>query len=280
MTVILSQPARSDLHAITFNNKGTPKDTVGLVYWGAQHALAPASNRLAGYFTGLRPEQRRATYPSLPFSTGVQRDGGQYGITLDSWTLRRDLGARRLGTIVMQFAPKEKLFPFPFAGERNEVCMSFDLKVPSSFTLAGGVTQVTAYVHLVDKTTKSGLWLGLSCFDSRGVQRGRDVAHFDTGGTNQPILVGYAGQPTALALGVAGSHFSCAFSDYRSFRWRIDWGVVEAAVAASMLRGVSFDPASYYIDNFNLNPEIYVPRGLLSYAHISLAVRNWKVEVI
>ena len=264
MTVIITQPAASPISAVSYRNATSPKDASTLVYWGTQHTWVPSRNRWHGLMTGLKPGA-----------------GNEIGIILQSWSLRRDLPPRRgLGTIVLQHNPTAKIYPL--ADGHTQAVYSFDLKVPSSFTLAGGVSQVAAYFSLVDSRNKRSFWLGLNCFDSRGTQ-GADAVLWDIG-TKQPIVRCFAGMPSQLGGDTAGTHRSRTYTAYQPYRWSVTRSVIERA--AQMLRAYnpnvaySDDAGKYYIGSINLNPEIYVPTGLLSYAHIGLAVRNWQLELI
>lgn len=283
MTVIITQPPAQPISAVAYRNATSPKDTSTLVYWGTQHTWAPSRNRWHGLMTGLKPsrDNQLATYPWLPCSTGVHSAGDEIGIILQSWSLRRDLIKRRLGTIVLQHNPTAKIHPF--ADGRTKAIYSFDLKVPSSVATGGAVTQVVAYFSLVDAKNKKSFWLGLNCFDSRGTQQGVDTVLWDQG-TNQPIVKCYAGMASRLGGGAAGPHRSRTYTGYQSYRWSVTRFVVERAV--QMLRSYSpnapfsDDPLDYYIASINLNPEIYVPNSIFSYAHIGLAVRNWRLELV
>ena len=284
MTLLIIQPPASRISVISYHNTSPPKDVSGLIYWGRQHTWKPSRNRWHGYMTGLKPsrDSQLANYPWLPCSTGVHGTDSEIGIVLQSWSLRRDLPPRRgLGTIVLQNDPSAKIYPL--TGGRTKATYSFDLKVPSSFTLFGGVSQVVAYFNFVDSKHKRGFWLGMNCFDSRGAQQGEDTVLWDKG-TNLPIVRCYAGMPSALGGDTAGPHKSRTFDSYQSYRWSVTRSVIERA--AQMLRaynpdgGYSDDPLDYYINSINLNPEIYVPDGLLSYAHIGMAVRNWQLKLV
>ena len=280
MTVIVKQPTGA---LIAYHNVSPPKDTSGLIYWGSKHTWKRSRNRWHGYMTGLKPprDNQLANYPALPWSTGVHSAGNEIGIILQSWSLRRDLVKRRLGTIVLQCNPEAKIYPF--AEGRTKAIYSFDLKVPSSFTSGGGVSQVVAYFAVADTRNKRSFWLGLNCFDSRGTQNSADTVLWDRG-TNLPIVKFYAGTASLLGGGASGPHKSRTFFAYQSYRWSITRSVIENAVL--LLRRFnpnvvySGDPLDYYINSINLNPEIYVPEGFTSYAHIGLAVRNWQLELI
>jgi hypothetical protein len=283
MTVIITQPPAQPISAVSYRNNTSPKDKSTLVYWGTQHTWVPSRNRWHGLMTGLKPprDNQLATYPWLPCSTGVHGAGNEIGIILQSWSLRRDLPPRRgLGTIVLQHNPTAKIYLL--ADGRTAAVYSFDMKVPSSFTTGGGVSQVVAYFSLVDSRNKRSFWLGLNCFDSRGTQ-GADAVLWDIG-TKQPIVRCFAGTASRLGGDTAGPHKSRTFSNYQSYRWSVTRSGIESA--AQMLRAYnpnvpfSDDAGEYYIGSINLNPEIYVPTGLLSYAHIGLAVRNWQLELI
>ena len=285
--IVITQPPAAPISAVAHHNVSTPRDVSGLIYWGSQHTWKPSRNRLHGYMTGLKPprDNQLANYPWLPCSTGVHgamgSAGNELGIVLQSWSLRRDLAKRRLGTIVLQCNPTAKLYPL--AEGRTQAIYSFDLKVPSSLTTGGAVTQVVAYFAFADSRNKQSFWLGLNCFDSRGTEKSTDTVLWDRGGTNQPIVKSYAGAPSALGGYTAGPHNSRRFSGYQSYRWSVGRSNIEAAV--QLLRthnpGVVYsdDPADYYINSINLNPEIYVPDRLFSYAHIGLAVRNWRLDL-
>lgn len=232
--------------------------------------------------TGLKPPRKNqlATYPWLACSTGVHGAGDEIGIILQSWSLRRDLVKRRLGTIVLQHNPTAKIYPF--ADGRTAAVYSFDLKVPSSFTLGKAVSQVVAYFSLVDSRNNRSFWLGMNCFDSRSTQQ-KDAVLWDLG-TKQPIVQCYAGVPSQLGGDTAGIHRSRTYTGYQPYRWSVTRAHIENAV--QMLRAhhptiaYSSDPLDYYINSINLNPEIFVPDGLFSYAHIGLAVRNWQLELV
>ncbi len=276
ISVLARQPTHVNVADVALVDAPPTNPGIGLTYWGNQYVWKPTANPFQGWFTGVRGKrnQQLSNWPWMPGSTGVQIVGDELGIMLQSWSLKKDLPARRrLGTIVLGAN-----FPrvYPFRGPKGSVQMSFAMKVPSSYVTRAGVSQVVAYLNFTDHKNKRGFWYGLTVFDSRG-PRG-DHVMWDIG-TKTPIVSVSAGVPSALQWGTTTKLASKKFFDYRAFFSTVNADSLLAAVGQLNRKYPGYystDCRDYSLRHANLNPEIYVPEG--SYAHIGLSVCNWEVS--
>lgn len=275
VSILVRQPTHVNIADVALVNSPPSRPGLGVTYWGNNYSWKPTGNPLQGWFTGVKGNrtQQLSNWPWMPGSTGVQLVGEDLGIMLQSWSLKKDLPARhRLGTIVLGANFKSV---FPFRKSTGVVQASFDLKVPSSFVLFGGVSQVVAYLRFTDTKNKRGLWYGLCVFDSRG-PRG-DAVKWDVG-TNSPIVGTSAGVPSSLQSGSTNKLASRKFNDYRTFYSTVN--VENLRMAIQMLNSkysdsYSTDPSDYSLGHANINPELYVPKR--AYAHLGMSIRNWQV---
>lgn len=272
--ILAKQPELHNLAELALVDKAPGNPGVGVTYWGNQYSWKqPVFPQ--GWFTGVKAprHQSLANWPWLPGSTGVQVVGDELGISLQSWSLKKDLAARgRLGTIVLG-ANFKKIYPFRSPYGYLET--SFDLKVPSVFTRKDGVAQVVAYYNFTDNKNKRAIWYGLSVFDNRGPSP--DVVSWDAG-TKTAIVSSSAGVLSELQCVISHELMRRKFNYYLAFHHSISGWQMRNAISLLNKKypgKYSENLEDYSVAHANLNPEIYVPEG--SYAHIGLGVRNWEV---
>jgi hypothetical protein len=283
MTVILEQShSVQSVWDASLVNVNPPKGKVAMTIWGDKYQLKNTIGPFMGWTTGLKVPSKQyqiSTWPWFPGATGMQAYQNEIGISIHSWSIKKNLHDNNLGTIVLAGDPPAKIKPFT---NSSKITIEFDFKVPTSRAYGGGVTQIVSYISLHDTTIKSSFWYGISLFDNRG-SHNQDQAQWDIG-TSMPMVIGYGGSQTKLLDDSSVSSFhSNRFSNYQPVKLVIGEKQLQHAIgmlnAYSPQKQFSTNPHDYILGGSVLNPEIYVPSGLLTYAHIGLAVRNWKTSL-
>jgi hypothetical protein len=294
-TPIFLQPVVSDIRMIARNNSQMPLGQMGITLWGPYEALtfAGTATQLTP-FTGLAVqtplvEHQLVVGRGWPGATGIQTQGRQIGINIHSQSVPQNIASRGgLGTVVVGYNFKVVDRIKPFAKRSNRLRYSFEMKVPRSYYLGDGVTQVVAYFLLLDVVHKQAIWYGFNAFDSRGIHHlynvGADSVMWDPG-TNLPIVHSAFGYGRYFATTDFGStaFTGYPFAGYHSYSITISGSQLGGAIQSLKTRyphlvgRLSDNPADYELRHFNFNPEIFVPNQL-HFAHIGLTVRNLEIN--
>ena len=246
----------------------------------------------AGRYTGFRPGAGEAGAPyqrgpqQAQEGTVVQLRGTEIGIWIDSDHPRPEKGAL-LPVCPAYWWWDIQAAPRPFQQPDRELAFSFDLKVPTAERQGEAEVYICAYFLLRDQRSGQQLWLGATVFDLRSVDRFPDTVHIDNweAGTGLPILfTALNGRSAWLHPGPASASFTeQPFAEYRRFEFRVGPADLQAAVRAMKGRqpryaDVSEDPRDYQLTHFNVNPEVYAPRG--SRGRLGLALRDIRVLLL
>lgn len=265
-----------------YSNKSPPKNTTGVILWCKDKSWTLGGFNLKN-FTGVNAlvDNQMVVDPNVYGSTGFQVFGDEIGININSQTTVTTL--RNLGTVVLaqNISPVVDCF-----AQGKKIRYSFDLKVPYSKFTQKGVTQVCAYLYFKDRVNNQGFWYGMCTFDSRGLwhryKTGFKPVMWDSQGTNVPIANVTAGYDWSVRPFSTAFYTGRAFSKYRSYNFTV--GPKEFRNVLSRIRKkystmkLSDNLNDYDWTSANLNPEVFAPPG--STAHIGMAIKNWKVELV
>ncbi len=297
MTTLFAQPQVSDIRTVTYNHRSAPAGTLGIILWGGQEKLGPSGylNQLTPY-TGLTVQaplnlHQMVVNPGWPGGTGVQTMGGRIGINIHSQSIAQNMAARGgLGTVVLGYNFKAADRIKPFTRLQNKLRYFFEMKVPRSYVLGQGVTQVVAYFNFVDVVHNQAIWYGFNAFDSRGLAHlstvGPESVMWDLG-TNLPIVhstFGYSHNFGTTDFG-SQSFLWWTFGGFRPFSMTVSGSQLANAIRSIKLRypalanRLSDNPADYELRHFNFNPEIYTPNAA-HFAHIGVTERNLRIDWI
>jgi hypothetical protein len=241
----------------------------------------------AGAFTGLKvPAGFQFGPMATENSTAVQVHGREVGIWIDSDHPRPALGSLLPITPAYWWWDFAKS-PMPFAKEGVELVLSFEMKVPTASRDGEAQPYVTVNFLFLDTLSQMQFWLAASLFDLRPESQFPDTVHFDgwEGGTQIPILYSalnkksqwmHPGKDSALFA-------SQPFAEYRHYDVRVTAAELKTAIAAMQKRfsetaTVSDNAADLRLMHFNLNPEVFAPKG--SRGRLGLALRNIRVELV
>ncbi len=255
-------------------------------------ATAAAISWDVGRYTGFRPAPKesltrfqRGPRQSAEGSA-VQIQGREIGIWIDS-----DHPRPRRGDL-LPVCPaywwwNRRHCPRPFREADHELSFAFDLKVPTAQREGRAEVYICAHFLFHDPRSGRNFWFGASLFDCRGAEHFPDTVHIDNweGGTGLPILFSALNQRSAwLHPGPGSAQFTDRpFDDYRRFDFRVGLAGLRAAVAAlkkrmPKLASVSENPQDYELVHFNVNPEVYAPKG--SRGRLGLALRDIRVVLL
>ena len=272
----------TDPTKIGMSNKSPPKNTMGVVLWCPDKSWVSGGANLVN-FTGINApvESQMVVDTNVYGSTGFQTHFDEIGIVINSETTLNPI--RNLGTVVIaqNISPVVDCF-----ATGKKIRYSFDLKVPYSKITNKGVTQVCAYLYFRNRITKQGFWYGLRVFDSRGLwhvyKTGLKPVMWDAQGTEVPIANVTAGYDWSVRPFSTSFYTGRAFSKYRSFNFTVGPKEFTNVLARVQKKyptiNLSHNLADYDWTSANINPEVHAAPG--STAHIGLAVKNWKIELI
>jgi hypothetical protein len=241
----------------------------------------------AGAFTGLKvPVGFQFGPMAAENTTAVQVHGREIGIWIDSDHPRPALGSLLPITPAYWWWDFAKA-PMPFAKEGVELAMSFEMKVPTASREGEAQPYITANFLFLDTHSQKQFWIAANLFDLRPESQFPDTVHFDgwEGGTQIPILYSalnnrsqwmHPGKDSALFT-------SQPFEAYRHYDVRVTAAELKTAIAAMQKRfpetaAVSGNIADLRLIHFNLNPEVFAPKG--SRGRLGLALRNIRVELV
>jgi hypothetical protein len=241
----------------------------------------------AGAFTGLKVPAGFQFGPIADEnSAAVHVHGREIGIWMDSDHPRPALGSLLPITPAYWWWDFAKA-PMPFAKEGVELAMSFEMKVPTASREGEAQPYITANFLFLDTRSQKQFWLAANLFDMRPESQFPDTVHFDgwEGGTQIPILYSalnkksqwmHPGKDSALFT-------SQPFAAYRHYDVRLTAAEVKTAIEAMQKRfpetaAVSGNIADLRLIHFNLNPEVFAPKG--SRGRLGLALRNIRVELV
>jgi hypothetical protein len=241
----------------------------------------------ASAFTGLKVPAGFQFGPMADVnSTAVQVHGREIGIWIDSDHPRPALGSLLPITPAYWWWDFAKA-PMPFAKEGVELVMSFEMKVPTASREGEAQPYITVNFLFLDTLSQKQFWLAANLFDMRPESQFPDTLHFDgwEGGTQIPILYSalnnksqwmHPGKDSALFT-------SQPFAEYRRYDVRVTAAELKKAIHAMRARfpetaAVSDNAADLRLIHFNLNPEVFAPKG--SRGRIGLALRDVRVEVL
>ena len=241
----------------------------------------------AGRFTGLQVPAgcQRGPSPEAD-TTAVQVHGREIGIWIDSDHPRPALGSLLPITPAYWWWDMSRA-PLPFKEPDRELSMSFDLKVPTATQTGKAVPYITINFLFRDSRSQQQLWLAATLFDPRGEATLPDTVHVDDweGGTQLPILYSALNRKSQwLHPGPRSALFTDKpFADYRKIEVRVTAPELRAALLAMKnampkLAPASEDPRDYQLVHFNINPEVYAPKG--SRGQLGLSLRDIRVEVL
>jgi hypothetical protein len=288
---IFHQPAISDTKAAAACVIGevNPGSEMFYVRLGNYGKTTPIVSQAwdAGAFTGLKVIAGFQFGPmAAENSTAVQVHGREVGIWIDSDHPRPALGSLLPITPAYWWWDFAKS-PMPFAKEGVELVMSFEMKVPTASRDGEAQPYVTVNFLFLDTLSQMQFWLAASLFDLRPESQFPDTVHFDgwEGGTQIPILYSaldkksqwmHPGKDSALFT-------SQPFSEYQRYDIRVTAAEVKTAIVAMQKRfpetaAVSGNIADLRLIHFNLNPEVFAPKG--SRGRLGLALRNIRVELV
>jgi hypothetical protein len=262
-----------------FSNERSPKNTPGIILWCPDKSWIPYGLNLSG-FTGINAPitSQMAVDPNVHGATGFQAYVNEIGININSETSLNS--NRNLGTVVLAqtISPGVSCFT-----QGRKVKYSFDLKVPFVKVTNSGVSQVVAYLHFKDRVNKQGFWYGMMTLDSRGwwyrYKTGFKTVKMDEGGTNVPIANVTAGFDWSFS---SAFYRTKAFDKYKHYSFTVGpkefTNVLERIRKTYPTLKLSNNLTDYDLVSVNLNPEVHAAPG--STAHIGMAVKNWKIELI
>jgi hypothetical protein len=174
----------------------------------------------------------------------------------------------------------------PFAKEGAELAMSFEMKVPTASREGEAQPYITANFLFLDTRSQKQFWLAASLFDLRPESQFPDTVHFDgwEGGTQIPILYSALNNKSQWMHPSKDSALftSQPFSEYRRYDIRVTAAELKIALQAMQARfretaAVSDNVTDLHLVHFNLNPEVFAPKG--SRGQLGLALRGIRVEV-
>lgn len=288
---ILNQPAISDTKAATACVIGEvhPDSDRFYVRIGNYGKTTSIASQLwdASTFTGLKVPNGCQLGPLADAnSSAVQVHGREFGIWIDSDHPRPALGSLLPITPAYWWWDFAKA-PMPFAKEGAELGMSFEMKVPTASREGEAQPYITVNFLFLDTRSQKQFWLAANLFDMRPESQFPDTVHFDVweGGTQIPILYSalnkksqwmHSGKDSALFT-------SQPFAAYRHYDVRSTAAEVKTAIVAMQKRfpetaTISGNIADLRLIHFNLNPEVFAPKG--SRGRLGLALRNIRVELV
>ena len=240
----------------------------------------------ASVFTGLKvPTGFQFGPMTAENSTAVQVHAREIGIWIDSDHPRPALGSLLPITPAYWWWDYAKA-PMPFAKEGAELGMSFEMKVPTASREGEAQPYITANFLFLDTRSQKQFWLAANLFDMRPERQFPDTVHFDgwEGGTQIPILYSALNKKSQwLHPGKDSALFtSQPFLEYRHYDVRVTAAELKTAIVAMKKRfpetaAVSDNIADLRLVHFNLNPEVFAPKG--SRGQLGLALRGIRVEV-
>lgn len=258
---------------------------VRLGNYGKTTPIVPQTWDASG-FTGLKvPVGFQFGTEAAENSTAVQVHGREVGIWIDSDHPQPALGSLLPITPAFWWWDFAKA-PAPFAKEGAELAMSFDMKVPTASREGEAQLYITANFLFLDTRSQKQFWLAATLFDMRPESQFPDTVHFDgwEGGTQIPILFSALNQTSRwMHPGPESAIFtSRPFSEYRRFDIRVNAAELKTAIAAMRAHFpataiVSDQVADFRLIHFNLNPEVFAPKG--SRGRLGLTLRDIRVEV-
>ena len=288
---IFHQPAISDTKAATACVIGEvhPGSETFYVRLGNYGKTTPIVSQAwdAGAFTGLKVPAGFQFGPMADEnSAAVQVHGREIGIWIDSDHPRPALGSLLPITPAFWWWDFAKA-PMPFAKDGAELAMSFDMKVPTASRDGEAQPYITMNFLFLDTHSQKQFWLAANLFDMRPESQFPDTVHFDgwEGGTQIPILYSalnnksqwmHPGKDSALFT-------SQPFSEYRHYDVRVTAAELKNAIEAMQKRFpetavVSGNVADLRLIHFNLNPEVFAPKG--SRGRLGLALGGVRVELL
>jgi hypothetical protein len=288
---LFHQPAISDTRAATACVIGevhpdSERFYVRIGNYGKTTPIVPQTWD-ASAFTGLQvPTGCQFGPMAAENSTAVRVHGREIGIWIDSDHPRPALGSLLPITPAYWWWDFAKA-PMPFAKEGVELAMSFDMKVPTASREGEAQPYITVNFLFLDTRSQKQFWLAANLFDMRPESQFPDTVHFDgwEGGTQIPILYSalnnksqwmHPGKDSALFT-------SQPFVEYRRYDIRVTAAELKTAIVAMQKRfpetaAVSGNVADLRLIHFNLNPEVFAPKG--SRGRLGLALRNIRVELV
>lgn len=288
---IFSQPAISDTKAATTCVIGEVHPASDRFYvrvgnYGKTTSIVSQAWD-AGAFTGLKvPTGFQFGPMAAENSTAVQVHGREIGIWIDSDHPRPALGSLLPITPAYWWWDFAKA-PMPFAKEGVELAMSFEMKVPTASREGEAQPYITANFLFLDTRSQKQFWLAANLFDMRPESQFPDTVHFDgwEGGTQFPILYSALNRKSQwMHPGNNSALFtSQPFSEYRHYDVRVTAAELKTAIAAMQRRfpetaAVSGNIAELRLIHFNLNPEVFAPKG--SRGRLGLALRGIRVDAL
>jgi hypothetical protein len=241
----------------------------------------------ASIFTGLKVPAGFQRGPLADEnSTAVQVHGREIGIWIDSEHPRPALGSLLPITPAYWWWDYAKA-PAPFAKEGAELAMSFNMKVPTATREGEAQCYITMNFLFLDTRSQKQFWLAATLFDLRPESQFPDTVHFDgwEGGTQIPILYSALNQKSRwLHPGPGSALFADKpFDDFRPIIVRVSAAELRAAIVAMRKAMPSFaaaseDPRDYRLVHFNINPEVFAPKG--ARGRLGLALRDIRVVIL
>ncbi|MCX6839144.1 MAG: hypothetical protein NTX35_15235 [Verrucomicrobia bacterium] len=288
---IFKQPAISDIKAATACVIGevhpdSEKFYVRIGNYGKTTPIVPQAWD-TGAFTGLKvPAGFQFGPMAAENSAAVQVHGREIGIWIDSDHPRPSLGSLLPITPAYWWWDFAKA-PMPFAKEGAELRMSFEMKVPTASREGAAQSYITVNFLFLDTRSQKQFWLAANLFDLRPESQFPDTVHFDgwEGGTQIPILYSALNHKSQwLHPGKDSALFTTQpFSEYRRYDIRVIAAELKTAIIAMQKRfpqtaAVSDNIADLRLIHFNLNPEVFAPKG--SRGRIGLALRDVRVDIL
>lgn len=217
----------------------------------------PNAYRASGLIIGPAQEP----VDSVTGFTGVQQIGGEFGIGIDSRTVKalaQANGTSGLYTIVLQ--RDLSLRPWPFAGLRT----ALRLRIPFAGGQGGGSSQIVSYYLVRDTTTNKQFWLGVLVFDVRSWMFSNAINVFVDNCSDCTQLPAVtiplrANSPYVRLASSSSAGTSSVHAESRTYDFTIDNANMNAIIDKLNAQGGGFstNPSHYTVTAFVLNPEAF-----------------------
>ena len=238
-----------------------------------------------GKYTGFTPSGNLGDYQRGPNNitdgTAVQIQGTTGGVWINSQQTANTASLITATPAYWWWNPTPHYKPFETSG--SEVGFSFDMKVPTALRGGEGQAYVVAYFLFKDQNNPNNqFWYGAQVFDLRGPVPETILKDDWENGTGLPIVLSILNDGSKW---VSKAPSSKAFqkktwSDFKYFEFRINDSQFKSVLTELKKNNssVSDNPADYYIDHINFNPEIYQANGgANNWAQLGMAFKNMQI---
>lgn len=214
--------------------------------------------------------------------TGLQQYGGQFGIGIDSRTVKAAIdafgranraGNPRVGYALQPITINRKLTleGRPWDGAHTGLRMAMLLRMPYAGSRNGGIPYVNTYYFVRDTKSKTGFYLGAGIYDPRPEMTNQDIyiAKDDCGagcsGTNIYTVPIQRGSAFLTVAERSGTVRRAPWPGATLFDFTITARNLRALIARAKQAqpgyAISDDPADYMVEAWNFNPELALPMG-------------------